>query len=114
MVMPNLYGGILSNIASGITGGAGVTPGANIGDKYALFETGTRHRGGDLAGKDTANPTGMLLTTAMMLRRLNFPHFADAIERSLRQTLEDHRTKDLGGKTTTSDFVKRILGNLYH
>ena len=45
MVMPNLYGGILTNIASGITGGPGLTPGANIGDKFTLFESGTRHRG---------------------------------------------------------------------
>ena len=101
MVMPNLYGGILTNIASGITGGPGMTPGCNIGDKYALFESGTRHRGQDLVGLNSWNPTAILLTTAMMLRRLNFPHFADILEASLYRTLRSHKTKDIGGNSTT-------------
>ena len=102
----------MSNIASGITGGPGLTPGANIGDNYALFETGTRLRGSDLIGKNKANPTGMLLTAAMMLRRLNFPHFADAIEVSLQKTIDKSKTFDLGGTLATSEFVQRVIDNL--
>lgn len=111
--MHNLYGGIVSNIASGITGGPGITPGANIGNEYAMFDPRRRLRGKDLLGKDTANPTGILFTGSMMLRRLNFPHFADALERSVNKTItEGHMTEDLGGNIGTKEFVKRVIDNL--
>ena len=110
--MPNLYGGILTNIASGITGGPGLTPGANIGDKFTLFESGTRHRGQDLVGKDCCNPTAILLTAAMMLRRLNFPHFADALETGLYRTILNCKTPDIGGEFSTTEFVEKLIDNL--
>ena len=70
MVMPNLYGNIVSNIGAGLVGGAGVCPGRNIGREYVLFEQGARHTGLDLAFQNTANPTAMLLSATLMLRHL--------------------------------------------
>ena len=70
MVMPNLYGNIVSNIGAGLVGGAGVCPGRNIGHEYVLFEQGARHTGLDLAFQNTANPTAMLLSSTQMLRHL--------------------------------------------
>lgn len=68
--MPNLYGGVLSNIATGLVGGPGVIAGASIGENFAIFEPGTRHRGKDLIGKGIANPVGSVLSAIMMLRHL--------------------------------------------
>ena len=70
MVMPNLYGNIVSNIGAGLVGGAGLCPGRNIGREYVLFEQGARHTGLDLAFQNTANPTAMLLSSTQMLRHL--------------------------------------------
>jgi isocitrate dehydrogenase (NAD+) len=71
MVMPNLYGSILSNIGAGLVGGPGVVPGCNMGRDVALFEPGCRHVGLDIKGKDQANPTALLLSACMMLGHLN-------------------------------------------
>lgn len=68
MVMPNLYGSIISNICAGITGGVGMTAGACIGNKHSLFTQGTRHTGIDIAGQNLANPTAMILSSILMLR----------------------------------------------
>ncbi|KAK6755853.1 hypothetical protein RB195_014317 [Necator americanus] len=68
MLMPNLYGNIISNIACGLVGGPGLVSGMNIGNEYAVFETGTRNTGTSLAGKDMANPTAFIRAAADMLR----------------------------------------------
>ncbi|VDM78557.1 unnamed protein product [Strongylus vulgaris] len=68
MLMPNLYGNIISNIACGLVGGPGLVSGMNIGDEYAVFETGTRNTGTTLAGKNLANPTAFIRASADMLR----------------------------------------------
>ena len=70
MVMPNLYGNIVSNIGAGLVGGAGICPGKNIGREYVLFEQGARHVGLDLAFQNVANPTAMLLSAVQLLRHL--------------------------------------------
>ena len=70
MVMPNLYGNIVSNIGAALVGGPGVVPGANIGRDVALFEQGCRHVGKDIQGRGIANPTAMILSATMMLRHL--------------------------------------------
>jgi isocitrate dehydrogenase (NAD+) len=75
-----LYGSIVGNIALGITGGAAVTPGAMIGSKYAIFETGGRHGGRDIAVKGIANPTAFLSSYVMMLKHLGLPFFAKKLE----------------------------------
>lgn len=77
MVAPNLYGTIISHICAGITGGVGMTPGACVGTEHALFSQGMPHSGLSLAGRNIANPTSILLSSAMMLRYLGLPMFAD-------------------------------------
>ncbi len=71
------------NYFIGITGGVGMTPGACIGNEYALFSQGMPHSGMSIAGKDVANPTSMLLSSVMMLRYLGLPRFADQISSAI-------------------------------
>ena len=103
MVAPNLYGSIVSHIAAGITGGVGMTPGACIGNNYALFSQGMPHSGMKLAGKNIANPTSILLSSVMMLRYMGLPMFADRIVNAISITLEESKVKtpDIGGSNTT-------------
>ena len=114
MVAPNLYGTIISHIAAGITGGVGMTPGACIGSNYALFSQGMPHTGLNIAGKNIANPTSILISSVMMLRYLGLPRFADQISFALKEVLEEKkvRTKDIGGHHSTSDFTKAIIHRL--
>jgi len=115
MVMPNLYGSILSNIASFLVGGPGLTPGANIGKSFALFEQGTRHLAKDIAHKRIANPTAILLSSSMMLRHLGLPHFADMVEDGVFKTLRHSkvRTPDIGGSNTTDEFTREVIENIF-
>ena len=103
MVAPNLYGTIISHIAAGITGGVGMTPGASIGNKFALFSQGMPHSGMSLAGKNQANPTSILLSSVMMLRYLGLPMFADQIAFAVIKKIEEGkvRTSDIGGTNST-------------
>ena len=72
MVMPNLYGNIVANVCAGLVGGSGIVAGANYGDRYAVFEQGTRNSGSAIAGKNIANPSGILFATANMLKYLGY------------------------------------------
>ncbi|KHJ90274.1 hypothetical protein OESDEN_09886 [Oesophagostomum dentatum] len=112
--MPNLYGNIISNIACGLVGGPGLVSGMNIGDKYALFETGTRNTGTSLAGKDLANPTAFIRASVDMLRYLGCHYHANLISDALWQTLVDQRfhTRDIGGTHKASDVVKMTIENI--
>lgn len=114
LVLPNLYGSIIANIASFLVGGPGITPGVNIGEDFALFETGTRHQAKDIRGKGIANPTAMILSSAMMLRHINLPHFAERIQNAVLKTLSEGkvRTQDIGGDSTTFEFTKEIIKNI--
>lgn len=114
MVLPNLYGSILANIASFLVGGPGITPGVNIGPDFALFENGTRHLAQDIAGKGIANPTSMILSSAMMLRHLNLPHFAERIQEGVLKTISEGKvtTKDIGGNASTYEYTKEVIKNI--
>ena len=114
MVAPNLYGTIISHIGAGITGGVGMTPGACIGPHHALFSQGMPHTGLNIAGKDIANPTSILISSVMMLRYLGLPRFADQISSAINEVLEEKkvRTKDIGGNSSTSEFTKAIIHHL--
>jgi len=114
MVMPNLYGSIVAHIACGITGGPGCTPGINIGDKYNLFEQGTRHTGTDIAGKNQANPTSLILSSIIMLKHMGLPLFAANIENALNEVFQEGNalTHDLGGTTSTTQFTNEIVKKL--
>lgn len=113
MVMPNLYGSIIGSTITGLVGGPGITPGAIIGKKNALFEQGTRMAADKIVDSNSANPTGFLLSAVMMLRHGNLPQYADIIQSGIFKTLEEGlvRTPDIGGRHTTKEFVAEIMKN---
>ncbi|KAF2650838.1 isocitrate dehydrogenase subunit 1 mitochondrial precursor, partial [Lophiostoma macrostomum CBS 122681] len=114
MVMPNLYGGILSNIGAGLVGGPGIVPGCNMGRNVAVFEPGCRHVGLDIKGKDQANPSALLLSATMLLRHLGLDEHANRISQSVYKVIEEgkSRTRDMGGNATTHEFTKAILNEM--
>jgi len=114
MVMPNLYGAIVSNIGAALVGGPGIVPGCNIGREYALFEPGCRHVAKDIKGTNKANPAAMILSATMMLRHLGLDSIANSITTSTYDVINSGkvRTKDMGGNATTSDFTAAVIQNL--
>jgi isocitrate dehydrogenase (NAD+) len=114
VLTPNLYGNIVGNTGAGLVGGAGMIPGANFGPRVAMFEPGVRHVGKDIAGENKANPTGMILAAAMMLRHLGFTSHAERVEKAVFKTYSTQylRTYDLGGTASTTEFTKAIIHNL--
>ncbi|EDL95541.1 isocitrate dehydrogenase 3 (NAD+) alpha, isoform CRA_b [Rattus norvegicus] len=110
LVMPNLYGDILSDLCAGLIGGLGVTPSGNIGaNGVAIFES-VHGTAPDIAGKDMANPTALLLSAVMMLRHMGLFDHAAKIEAACFATIKDGKslTKDLGGNSKCSDFTEEI------
>ncbi|EKM80111.1 hypothetical protein AGABI1DRAFT_113330 [Agaricus bisporus var. burnettii JB137-S8] len=114
MVMPNLYGAIVSNIGAALVGGPGIVPGCNVGREYALFEPGCRHVASDIMGTNRANPTAMVLSATMMLRHLGLDSIANSIASATFDVINEGkvRTADMGGSATTSDFTAAILKRL--
>ena len=114
MVMPNLYGGILSNIGAGLVGGPGIVPGVNVGRDVAVFEPGCRHVGLDIKGKDQANPTAMLLSASMLLRHVGLDDHANRISKAIYGVIAEGktRTRDMGGIATTHEFTRAILDKM--
>ncbi|XP_046890227.1 isocitrate dehydrogenase [NAD] subunit gamma, mitochondrial-like isoform X1 [Hypomesus transpacificus] len=110
MVMPNLYGNVVSNVCAGLVGGPGLVPGANYGQNYAVFETGTRNTGKSIAKRNLANPTAMLLASCLLLDHLRLHAYASMIRRAVISTLTETRlhTADLGGQGSTSDVLQSI------
>lgn len=113
MVMPNLYGDIMSDLCAGLIGGLGLTPSGNIGKDGAIFES-VHGTAPDIAGKDMANPTALLLSSCMMLRHMELFDYADRIENAVLTTVAEgkFRTKDLGGNATTRSFTEAICNRL--
>jgi isocitrate dehydrogenase (NAD+) len=114
LVLPNLYGDIVSDLCAGLVGGLGVVPGANMGTELAVFEA-VHGSAPDIANKNLANPTALLLSGAMMLDHIGEGSTADRIRGALGGVLMEGsiRTHDLGGKATTTEFtdaVCRALG----
>ncbi|XP_028814038.1 isocitrate dehydrogenase [NAD] subunit alpha, mitochondrial isoform X1 [Denticeps clupeoides] len=110
LVMPNLYGDILSDLCAGLIGGLGVTPSGNIGaNGVAIFES-VHGTAPDIAGKDLANPTALLLSAVMMLRHMGLHGQAKKIETACFDTIRDKKvlTKDLGGNSKCSEFTGEI------
>lgn len=114
LVTPNLYGTILSNIGAALIGGPGLVPGANFGREYAVFEPGCRHVGLDIKGQNTANPTAMILSAAMLLRHLGLNDHADKISKATYDVIAEGnvRTKDIGGASSTTEFTDAIVAKL--
>jgi isocitrate dehydrogenase (NAD+) len=113
LLLPNLYGDIVSDLCAGLVGGLGLVPSANLGDAAAIFEA-VHGTAPDLAGRNLANPTALLLSAVMMLRHLGDETAADAIMSSLSAILVAGmvRTRDLGGTATTTEFVDAICRKL--
>ncbi|EJW87234.1 isocitrate dehydrogenase gamma subunit [Wuchereria bancrofti] len=111
ILLPNLYGNIISNIACGLIGGAGLVSGVNIGSKYAVFETGTRGSGTKIAGKNIANPTSFIRASVDMLKYLGLDNYANLISDSLFIALTERHmhTADVGGTAKTSEVVNATM-----
>lgn len=110
LLTPNLYGDILSDLTAGLVGGLGVVPGANIGDESAVFEA-VHGSWPEAAGQGLANPTALILTSAMMLRHMGEVNRAQAVEEAVRCALAEntHLTPDLGGHATTQEFTDAVI-----
>jgi isocitrate dehydrogenase (NAD+) len=109
LVLPNLYGDIVSDLAAGLVGGLGVAPGANIGEQAAVFEP-VHGSAPKYAGQNKANPTELILSAALMLRHLGETDAADTVERAVRDTIADGTTVtyDLGGRAGTREFGAEV------
>ena len=112
LVLPNLYGDIVSDLCAGLIGGLGVAQGANIGENYAVFEP-VHGSAPDIQGQNKANPTALLLSAVEMLKYIGKKTYAEKIEKALFKTLERGIcTFDLGGKASTIEFTNAIISNL--
>ena len=103
LVLPNLYGDIVSDLCAGLVGGLGLAPGSNIGAEQAIFEA-THGSAPDIAGKDIANPTAMILSAAMMLDHLGETGAANKVRRAVRETIA-------AGEQVTADIKKSLTGS---
>jgi isocitrate dehydrogenase (NAD+) len=110
LLLENLYGDIVSDLAAGLVGGLGVVPGANLGDQHALFET-VHGSAPDIKGKNIANPTAMILAAVMMLNHIGEKKAARRISNALEAVLKkgERLTPDLGGSATTTKFAEAII-----
>ncbi|KRK00951.1 probable isocitrate dehydrogenase [NAD] subunit alpha, mitochondrial [Drosophila yakuba] len=113
LVLPNLYGDIISDTCAGLIGGLGLTPSGNVGTNGAIFES-VHGTAPDIAGKDLANPTALLLSSIMMLHYIGLHEHGDKIEKAVLKTIRDDnvRTMDLGGKAKCSEFTEALIKNL--
>lgn len=113
MVMPNLYGDILSDLCAGLVGGLGLTPSGNIGEEAAVFEA-VHGTAPDIAGKNMANPTALLFSACMMLEHMDLHTYSTKIKQSVYKTLKEGQnlTADLHGKGTTMAYTDTIIKNL--
>ena len=112
LVLPNLYGDIVSDLTAGLIGGLGVAQGANIGNDCAVFEP-VHGSAPDIKGQNKANPTALLLSAVEMLKYIGENSYAQKIENALFKTLSSgHKTCDIGGNLTTTEFRDKIIENL--
>ncbi len=113
LVLPNLYGDIVSDLAAGLVGGLGIVPGANMGVNHAVFEA-VHGSAPDIAGKGLANPTAMMLSAVMMLRHLKEIDACERLKAAVEKVYAEgkHTTGDVGGKAGTSEFTDAVIANL--
>ncbi len=113
LLLPNLYGDVMSDLAAGLVGGLGVVPSANIGDECAMFEA-VHGTAPDIAGKGLANPTALLMSSVLMLDHLGNRPAAKRIEDALERVYCEakHITRDVGGKAGTNEFADAVIAAL--
>jgi isocitrate dehydrogenase (NAD+) len=111
LLLTNLYGDIMSDLAAGLVGGLGVVPSGNIGEGVAIFEA-VHGTAPDIAGKGIANPTALLMSSIMMLDYLNEAAAARRIENALHKVYREGKTltRDVGGKASTAEFTAAVIG----
>jgi isocitrate dehydrogenase (NAD+) len=109
LLLPNLYGDIVSDLAAGLVGGLGVVPGANMGEKCAVFEA-VHGSAPDIAGQGVANPTALMSSSILMLRHLGEGEAADRLQKAIMASFRqgDVLTRDLGGTATTRQFTDAV------
>ena len=113
LVMPNLYGDILSDLAAGLVGGLGIVPGANLGDGHAVFEA-VHGTAPDIAGKGLANPTALMQSAVLMLSHIGERDAATRLQGAIHAVYAEgcHLTGDVGGKASTTEFTDAVIRNL--
>jgi len=113
LLLPNLYGDVMSDLAAGLVGGLGVVPSANIGDECAMFEA-VHGTAPDIAGKGFANPTALLMSSVLMLDHLAERTAAERIQKALETVYREakHTTRDVGGKAGTGEFAEAVIAAL--
>ena len=113
LLCENLYGDIVSDLCAGLIGGLGLVPGANIGEKGAVFEA-VHGSAPDIAGQGIANPTALLQSAILMLRHIDERAAADKVEGAMLKVFEEGqvRTRDVGGTATTDEFGDAIIGKM--
>ena len=113
LLLPNLYGDVMSDLAAGLVGGLGVVPSANIGDECAMFEA-VHGTAPDIAGKGFANPTALLMSSILMLDHLGERTAAERIQNALEKVYREakHTTRDVGGRAGTEEFADAVIAAL--
>jgi isocitrate dehydrogenase (NAD+) len=113
LVMPNLYGDIVSDLAAGLVGGLGIVPGANLGANHAVFEA-VHGSAPDIAGKNVANPTALMQSAVLMLNHLGESEAARGLQAAIEWVYAEgkHTTPDVGGKGTTTEFTDAVVKRL--
>jgi isocitrate dehydrogenase (NAD+) len=113
LLLPNLYGDVMSDLAAGLVGGLGVVPSANIGDDCAMFEA-VHGTAPDIAGKGLANPTALLMSSILMLDHLGERGTARRVEAALEKVYREakHTTRDVGGPAGTDEFAEAVIAAL--
>jgi isocitrate dehydrogenase (NAD+) len=113
LVLPNLYGDIISDLTAGLVGGLGIVPGANIGDHHAIFEA-VHGTAPDIAGKGLANPTALMQSAVLMLAHIGEREASSRLHTAIYRTYaeRDHLTGDVGGSSSTSEFTDAVIRHL--
>lgn len=113
MVMPNLYGDIVSDLCAGLIGGLGLTASGNIGFDCEVYEA-VHGTAPDIANQNKANPTALILSSTMMLKSMKLNNYANAIEKAVFKVFEEGKwlTGDVGGKAKTTEFTQAIIDKL--
>jgi isocitrate dehydrogenase (NAD+) len=110
LLMPNLYGDIISDLSAGLVGGLGLVPGANFGEEHAVFEA-VHGSAPDIAGKGIANPTALMQSAVLMLEHLGEPEAAKRLQAAIERVYTEGKnlTADVGGTASTTQFTEAVL-----
>ena len=114
LLLPNLYGDIVSDLAAGLVGGLGIVPGANMGEKHAVFEA-VHGSAPDIAGQGIANPTAMMLSSVLMMIHMKEHAAANRLQTAVEKVYAEHKTltRDVGGKSGTKAFTDAVIAAMY-